>query len=259
MKKYCLYILLFLFCSGVTVAQQYTIPPNKPHYDVKKWHFGFTLGPDVQHMRIANNSNVISPELLTAVDHDNNGDTYCYSEKISITTGFHVGIITSLRLGRYWNLRMIPSLSLGQNKEITSQLFNDNSLVLDPDTVASISTHSVNSTYVACPILLKYKSVRINNARPYLIGGVSFKYDLATKQEEAITLNKADISLEFGIGSDFYLEQFRLGVEVRFGFGLLNVLDDTYYANNAKMDNYYITSSIDHIKARTLTISLNFE
>lgn len=237
--------LLFGALSLTISAQEYRTPPNLPHYNQKKWHFGFTLGPELQDNRIVNNSK----DVFDQMDDDTPKGVYqYYSEVPSFEPGFHVGIVTSLRLNNYLNLRIIPSLSLGE-KNIHSQEY----LNYKKSTVIEIT--QVKSTYVSCPVLIKYKALRIQDAGPYFVAGANIKYDLATDDADAITLKKMDVALEFGLGSDFYLAEFRLGIEVRFGIGLLNTLK-----TERPEDEYpYITASMDQIKAKTLTIAINFE
>lgn len=255
-------LLVFIIASLTATGQTYKNPPNRPYYDNRKWHFGFTLGPEYQNARIVNNSlNLLddpSFEKPEPAYGDLIGAQY-YSEVTKLSTGFHVGIITSRRLGEYFNLRMIPSLALGQ-KQVQSNMTITEELSAGSDTVyfdpGSTITTIVRSTYLSLPILLKYKAVRIENARPYMVAGVNLKYDLATDFDEPITLKKLDTSLEFGVGSDFYMQTFRLGIEVRFGIGLMNVLNPDRPDTD---EMSYLTSSMDKIKAKTFTISINFE
>lgn len=260
MKKSLSILFLFLVVvSSNLVAQYFSSPPNLPHHELKTWHFGFTLGPEMHHVRIANNSENIYDLLPSQFQEDIpsvDEQVYCYSEKTNSTVGLQVGIIASRRLGKHFNLRIIPSLALGQPQEIKSKLYYNDGNQLMPDTF-HLATNHINSTYIALPILLKYKALRINNFQPFLIGGVNLKYDLAVKKEDPITLKRSDVSLEIGFGGDFYLQEFRLGFEVRFGIGMFDILDDTY--SETKLSEYYITQSIQHIKARTLTIAVNFE
>ncbi len=37
----------------------------------------------------------------------------------------------------------------------------------------------VESSFLEFPLLLKYKGDRLNNVRPYVIGGLNYRYDLA--------------------------------------------------------------------------------
>ncbi|MCK7534492.1 MAG: hypothetical protein MZV63_27485 [Marinilabiliales bacterium] len=68
--------------------------------------------------------------------------------------------------------------------------------------------------------------MRLNNSRPYLIGGVNFRYDLAGKKEYDdasnvyMRLKRADLYYEVGAGIDFYLPYFKLTIEAKMSNGL---------------------------------------
>ena len=297
--KFILLSFIFSCFSFVITGQSYKRPPNLPEYDQKRWHFGFTLGPEYQTLKIANNSNnlgdkTIFPDFpdieVVPIFADTNKDgidtrlssdeeiieAIYYSEVVNQKTpGFHVGIILSRRLNDYLNLRIIPSLSLGQ-KDISSKAFiQERYTIADPDhdkygetdyrfvTTDTLGNaflptpHTIRSTYITCPVLIKYKSVRIDNFRPYLVAGANIKYDLSTSFDDPITLKSFDTSLEFGLGSDFYLQTFRLGIELRFGIGMFNILSDRPEEDTT--DEAYLTSSIETLRAKTFTIAINFE
>lgn len=252
--KTLLLLTLAFFINSLLSAQNYKRPENLPAYDFKKWHFGFTVGPEFQNMHISNSSaNVI--DLLDQADIPQGSDAiYYYSEMTGLSTGFNVGIITSRRLGEYFNLRMIPSLSLGQKTVQSNKYYHKRELKQDINT-APIST-KIKSTYISLPVLIKYKAARIQDMRPYLISGINLKYDLATDDNEAISLKTFDTAIEVGLGADFYLQAFRLGVELRLGLGLSNILQTDRPVN---IDHPYLTPSIQQIKAKTFTIAFNFE
>lgn len=82
---------------------------------------------------------------------------------------------------------------------------------------------------VELPILLKYKSMRRGNVRMYMVGGftpaieASGKNDAETTQE-SISINRFNLSLDAGIGFDFYFPLFKLSQEIRFSRGIVNML-----------------------------------
>ena len=224
--KFILSLLTLCCFSFLTIGQNYKFPPNKPEYDLQKWHFGFTLGPEFLDLNIVNNN------------------TTTYSEVVTPGVGFHVGIITSRRLGELFNIRLIPSLALSYT-DIKSEIDNE------------LNTTEIKTTYLSLPVLVKYKAIRINNIRPYMIAGANLKYDLATDFALPITLKKLDTTLELGFGSDFYMQTFRLGVEFRFGIGIFNILQERPEGDTST--NPFLSSSIDNIRAKTFTIAFNFE
>jgi hypothetical protein len=88
---------------------------------------------------------------------------------------------------------------------------------------------NVETTMVELPILLKYKSMRRGNVRMYMVGGftpaieASGKNDAETTQE-SISINRFNLSLDAGIGFDFYFPLFKLSQEIRFSRGIVNML-----------------------------------
>lgn len=67
----------------------------------------------------------------------------------------------------------------------------------------------------------------MNNQRPYLIGGVACRIDISkTGVEDLVRLKKLSTYVEAGMGWDMYLQFFRLSTELKFSFGLNNILDD---------------------------------
>lgn len=233
-------------------AQEYKTPPNLPHYEQKRWHFGFTIGPEFQNNRITNNSENVVDYMGNDMPDIIPDEIKYFSEVPNANMGFHVGIISSLRINNVFNLRLIPSLSLGY-KEFYSQQYLNNGGTWSK---GELTKNEINSTYISCPALIKYRAMRIQDVGPYIIAGANIKYDLATDDGDPITLKKMDIGLEFGLGSDFYMQTFRLGVEIRFGIGLLNTLKP----NTPGMeDPSYLTASMDKIMAKTFTIAINFE
>ena len=88
--------------------------------------------------------------------------------------GLNIQIVTDYRPATYLDIRFLPGVSFGQ-RNIN---FYD-----------STQAHSwgrlqiLESSFLEFPLLLKAKGMRLNNSRPYLIGGVNFRYDLAGKKE----------------------------------------------------------------------------
>ena len=166
-----------------------------------------------------------------------------------LVPGFHVGIVSNLRLTDNLDLRFLPGIALGQRKI----LFYDN----DQNVVSEMK---IESTFIDLPLTLKYRATRINNTRPYLIGGINVRNDMARNKEFNedekiyIKLKSFDIYYEIGVGIDFYLAYFKFSTEIKYSVGTLNVVSsdpsDAYpqYAN-----------SIDKLNSRMFLISLHFE
>jgi hypothetical protein len=106
------------------------------------------------------------------------------------------------------------------------------------------------------PIYIKYKSERYNNFRAYVIGGLKYSMDIASKEkiddkgQEIVKLKKHDLMAEIGFGLDFYLEYFKFSPQIKISYGLLNLLtkDKTVY-----------TQSINRLTANGWMLSFTFE
>ncbi|MEI7675897.1 MAG: porin family protein [Bacteroidales bacterium] len=193
-------LMLISFCS--LFAQEY-IEQNQPDVDFKRLHFGFSVGLNTQNL------------LLTHVDQSANSEQW-YAEVPNFNPGFSVGLVSDLYLSRYLNLRFVPGLHFG-SKEVDFKRLNSNEIV----------TQDLKSNYLLLPIELKYSALRLNNSRPYLMVGGAAGFDLALKKgdTELIRLNPLDYYLEIGVGCDIYNSYFKLIPELKFCFGLSNVLD----------------------------------
>tara|TARA_Y100000739_G_scaffold132411_1_gene114124 strand:- start:336 stop:1046 length:711 start_codon:yes stop_codon:yes gene_type:complete len=229
-------ILIFFFISVAfsSYSQRHKKPQNLPRYDFKKIHFGFTLGINSLNFHIKKNNNfLINDTLLTMLAEDQKG--------------FNLGIVSNLRLGRYTDLRFIPTLVFGER--ILNYKFNDQSNL-------TLQDKRIESTLIDFPISLKYKSARYNNFRTYVIYGIKYSLDIASQSEiddegqEIVKLNNHDIMLEGGFGIDFYLQYFKFSPQIKLSHGIINVLSK---------DNTLYTETINNLKTTSWMLSFTFE
>ena len=113
----------------------------------------------------------------------------------------------------------------------------------------------VESTGVEFPLLFKYKSQRRNNLRMYIVGGITPIIEAAGKSGLEEDLNRLQIekfnaNLELGFGLDMYYPLFKFSPEVRFAYGLVNVLSPTI---NAK------SIGIDDLRTKTVSFYFHFQ
>ncbi|MGN0032510.1 MAG: porin family protein [Candidatus Limimorpha sp.] len=234
-------------------------PMNLRNYDNQPYHFGFVLGYNQMSYSfnyIDDYQNVPHTSSEYPEHNFSSDDTYYVrSMESKPNPGFTVGVVGNMRLGRYFDLRFIPSLNFG-TRTITYQIFNeDRNLYLE-------NNKSIFSTFVEFPLLVKYKSKRLNNVAAYLVCGANTKIDLASQKKwqtldnngqevyKNIKVNRADVAAEVGVGFDFYTGYFKFGIEVKMGYGLLNILDK---------QNLLYDSSIENLHNRTFQVSLTFE
>ncbi len=246
-------------------------PLNMQFYDDEPYHYGFILGYNQMPLSINyidNFQNVIHPstELPSSSIFEGVPDIFLKSDfKVldinpQLTHGFTVGIVGNLRLAKYFDLRLIPSLSFGERK-ITYQIV---SLQEDPisGAIKEVAYRDIrsttHSTFIEFPLQIKYRSKRYNNSAAYIIAGANYKIDMSSHKKaydsesrpKTLIFNRHDIAAEVGAGFDFYTGYFKLGVEIKMSYGLLNV---------AKKDNYLFTSSFDSLRNKTFQLSFTFE
>ena len=227
-------LIIFLCFSLFSYGQRHKKPQNLPRYDFKKIHFGFTLGINSLNFNLAKNDDFLNNDsLLTLLASDQKG--------------FNLGIVSNFRLGKYTDLRFIPTLVFGER--ILNYQFNNQSNL-------SLTDKRIESTLIDFPVSLKYKSARYNNFRTYVMCGVKYSLDIASQSEiddegqELVKLNNHDLMIEGGFGIDFYLQYFKFSPQIKISHGIINILskDKTLY-----------TQTIDNLKTNSWIISFTFE
>lgn len=227
-------------------------------FDDKLIHFGFTVGVSTLDFNVVNYPNLaaagiekddIPKSLGRSIPVRENGP-YLVSDVSSLLPGFTVGIITSLRLTRDLNLRFLPGLSFGERK------LTFNVPIHDTNVYGPTNYYSVRSTFLDFPLLIKYKALRINNNRPFVIFGGAYRQDISrTAQEDLIKLKSGGFYAELGGGWDHYFPFFRFSVEAKFSYGLTNQLGDL----PAGIQSPMYAKSIKDLRSKIFTLSFHFE
>ncbi len=209
---------------------------NLQNYDNRVIHFGFLLGVNLADFRIKYNSNYFGVDTVLTIQ----------SKRES---GFNLGIISDLRIGEYFNMRFVPTLSF--SARTLQYVILENNVLVPRD-------KQVESVFLDFPLLFKYKSERAGNFRAYLIGGGKYSMDMASQKDVNSTLVKdilvkiddTDFLVVFGIGFDLYLTYFKFSPEITYSFGLKNLL---------VQENNILTKPIDRLTSKIIQISFNFE
>ncbi len=221
---------------SVTSYSQKQKPKNESWYDDKPLHFGFSLGLNTMDFNITpSQENYVMDSL--------------YPEVSILNPGINIQIVTNFRPGKYFDIRFLPGVSFGHRN---IRYYRDNILINQQQ--------RLESSFLEFPLLLKYKGDRLNNVRPYIIGGVNYRYDLAGKKEYDeekpvyLRLKRSDLYYEFGAGLDFYLTYFKLSVELKISQGISDVLVREPPAGNAQYLN-----AIEKMKSQIWVIAFHFE
>ena len=127
--------------------------------------------------------------------------------------GFCVNGLFDLRLNNYFSLRVSPGMYFG-SRDVTMQELNS----------GARERQNIKSTFVVLPIDVKFAAQRYRNARPYVVGGIMPAFDVTKKRSDILQLKSTDCYVSIGFGCDFYLPYFKLIPELKFCFGLSDVL-----------------------------------
>jgi len=233
-KQLIILIVISLF-SGVNMAQR-DIPDNLPKFDNKKLHFGFQLGMSSNGF---------------ALDHDLTQSDSLIKLETGTQPGLVIHVVSELHFGPYFGIRFTPGIAFAArdlNYEYYSTEFN------------TPVVKTIESTFIEVPLFLKYRSKRVNNFAQYVMVGFNYGFDLASQQftdnnideqgERLVKLKQSNYNLEVGVGFDFFLEYFKFSPELKFSYGLNNVIvkEATQFA-----------LPINDLRSRIFVVALNFE
>lgn len=225
-------ITLALFLGSLHSFGQRKSVNNLTFFDDRKLHFGFYLGLNTMDYRISNYNNVLenpvfanNPDLKAkALGYYGNKDKF-EAEVYSVLPGFTVGGVVNYRLSRDFDLRFTPGMSLG-NRSFKYFIPIDPELVSLSKGMDEKTYLTTPSSYVDFPIGIRFKGFRHYNTRPYIYLGMAYRQDLENKRiaESVVHLKNGGGYAEVGLGIDSYLEYFRFTAELRFSYGLNNLI-----------------------------------
>lgn len=235
MKKLFLIPLFFMFFLPAQ-AQLFSGEKiiNNPNFDKQRWSWGYFLGFNTYDFNF---------------DYKEIPDNPYYQKDFSAdrTVGFNVGLVGNLRLGEHLDLRLEPGVSFNR---INFQFFK-----ADANTFREI-----NSTYVHVPLLLKFSTKRLNNFKPFVVGGLSTSINLSSNEfnpddNKAGQFRMATNSYyyEIGIGIDLYLYYFKFTPSLRGVFALNDEL-----IRDENPDSIF-TRNVDKMSSRGVFLNFTFQ
>ena len=237
-------MLLIVGCAAA-YAQDNDMILNRPYADTKRVHFGFSVGMNFQNIAITNNGYVTDA-----------GDEEWYADVPSHSPGFSVNVLADDRIPEHFNLRISPGLYFG-NK--TVRYLNHRGNPEWRDQYKYKQSPNIKSTYIVVPIDLKMSAKRYHNMRPYFTAGAMYTGDLAKDHSEQLRLKNSDVMLTVGMGCDFYMSFFKLCPEVKFCFGLKNVLDKNRPDLAEDPSLQIFTKSVNKVKNNMVVVTFYFE
>jgi len=201
---------------------------NMEDHDQKRYYFGVNFGLNQATYNISHT------EAFNPMTDSFRNIQSKYS------TGFHVGLIGTLKLTNFVDLRLLPTI-LFANKPIHVTYTHTK------------EERNIESTYMHVPLQLKFKSDRIGNFRFYGLAGAKMDYDMSSnsksrRSDELIKIRGLDYGYELGIGFDFFFSNFVLTPEIKLSQGLRN--------SHFKDQDIRLSNMVDQLNTRMFVFSL---
>jgi hypothetical protein len=264
MKRIVLFFTtLFLLQANLGFGQRERII-NLPTEDERKLHFGYYLGLNNNSYKISYND----PDSYSPIPNtpEEQGDDKILFVDVKESIGFNLGFIVDLRLHKNINLRFEPGL-MSNSKELTfldANIGPEYGLPPNEYDGTQDNIREVSSTFLHLPLLLKFSTDRLNNIRPYIIGGVSYDYNFSSNEDNKddnysgeFRTTTNNFMYEVGIGMDFYFYFFKFSPSIRGVFAINNELIPDN--NGGEIYGSPWTDPIDFLGTRGLYLNLTFE
>ena len=212
--------------------------------------------------RIRNIENVDKVRLsygyfLGLNSYDFNFDYYENRKDIQVnkSLGFSVGLVGNVRINDYIDIRLEPGLYITSRELAYDESYFDGVAFTDADLI-----REVKSTYIHVPLLVKFSTKRLNNFKPFIVGGISTGLNLSSNQDNPddnfageFRTKKSQFFYEIGFGIDFYLYFFKFTPSIRGVFSLNDELVPDIDPNSPW------TGNIKSMKTRGMFINLTFQ
>lgn len=235
-KKTISIIIGLLLCTSLFSQRETTL--NLPKFDHRFMHFGFLIGYNSADFVLERFPPGIGPDSLNVVEPRS-------------ASGFNLGIISAMHLSEHFSLRFTPNLAF--SSRFIDYTFNS---FEGP----KVFEKQIESTLINFPFGIKYKSRRVNNFSAYILVGAAYSMDLASNsnaentatelKDIIVSIKRDDYMGEIGFGTDFYLEYFKFGIEIKMSYGIKDLLDH---------DNTPFSDPIDKLKSKMFLLSFTFE
>lgn len=201
---------------------------NLENFDKQRWSWGYFLGFN---------------------SYDFNFDYKSAAQDIMVDkkVGFNVGLIGNLRINDYIDLRLEPGVMFSTRDLTFPEIPEDN-------------LREVQSTYVHIPLLVKFSTKRLNNFKPFVVGGVSTAINLSSNENNPddnsagqFRMQSNSYYYEVGFGIDLYLYYFKFTPSIRAIFAINDEL------KRDKDPSSPYTGNISKMGSRGIFINFTFQ
>jgi len=209
---------------------------NLPDHDDKFYHLGIALIYNNSHFQVTPHPNLLLSDSILSVNPENTG-------------GFGLAGMHTFNVSKHLEFRIVfPELMFSYKNLTYHTTF--------PSGQDTTATKQIESILLGFPVQVKFLSDRMNNFRFYVLGGINYQYDLASnatarKAADLVKLNPIDLSVEAGVGFQFFFPVFILSPEIKISDGIIN----THHRDPSLI----YSNTIDKLKSRMIVFSLIFE
>lgn len=236
-KRKVIFLLLATLTLGAFAKPVNDKLLNRPYADLKAWHLGFSVGLHMQDLQFTNSG---------AITED--GESWFVAQP-GYSPGFCVNGLVDFRLSTHFNVRLAPGIWFG-NKVVNFREAGS----------GTVMRQNIKSTLLVLPIDLKFSSVRYRNVRPYLSGGVMPTFDVGKhRSSDLIQIKKFDTFLTIGLGCDFYLPYFKFIPEIKFCFGLGDLLKKSRPDLDDVPGEMKYTNALSRVSSKMIVLTFYFE
>jgi len=205
---------------------------NYLDFQQKPYYFGITLGINRSDYKVFRSAKFINNDSIIRVESVRG-------------PGFNLGIVTNLKIGEYFDFRLLPTLS-----------FSERNLQYTAPKSLNPRERKVGSVMVELPFQVRFKSAPYHDKRAFVITGVKYSFDVAnesrTRQsDEILKISPTDFAVEVGAGVQFFFPFFIFSPELKYTHGIGNVL-----LHNGTLEQ---STVLDKVLSRSFTLSFHFE
>ena len=229
-----LVLVFFLIWAGSQIQAQFLTRErilNDENFDKKPWSWGYYFG--------------INRYDFNFDYKEDRPDIY-----VEQNYGFNVGLLGNKRINEYLDLRFEPGL-----------VYNARTLFyLDIPGDENDRVRELNSTYIHFPHLLKFSTKRLNNFKPFVVGGFSYSHNLSSNEKNPDDNSSGQFRMtnntfyyEVGFGIDLYLPYFKFSPSIRGVFALSDEL-----VRDEDPNSLY-TSNIEVMQSRGIFLNFTFQ
>lgn len=236
------FFLLFsmqqLFSQGIFTKERLI---NRENHDKRRYRWGYYLGLN---------------SLDFKIDYIEQNTRFPLETQDIVTQkniGFNVGLIGNLRINDYVDIRTEPGVIFSSRNLFFPNVQSDRE---------SQNTRELQTTAVYIPILLKLSTKRLNNFKPFIVGGVSTAINLSSNEDNPDDNSVGEFrtttntyNYEIGFGIDFFLPYFKFTPSIR---GIFSMTNEVIQDNENNLPSIY-TTPIEELNTRGVFLNFTFQ